>query len=332
MEVHWGKSETLLHIHILGLTMAIYEVYSHPYLVRYRTSICSKATVFLIVVLILTYIPPLLVAYRSQGFWMKRSSYEEQPSVRFRYEVLLTAVNSTSGSYIAWSTFQNFNNLVGDRLRIPSVSAREEDKNQDGKMDQLYFRLELPLLSTEEVYGVQLILTFSYQLYRMSTFVMQSMVFIQHSSPIPGAQLYVNGDLRLQQRQLLRHQGLDTTYNVSVINGSSPFASSYDFTNIISAYQDRNVTTVLNSPSPVWLVGRGPSDPFVVNAVIRYPAEVISYQPGFWEMIKFGWIQYVSVLLIFLWVFERVKVFVFQNQVLTTVHSPPAALYKEHQS
>lgn len=48
----------------------------------------------------------------------------------------------------------------------------------------------------------------------MSTFVMQSMAFIQYASPVPGAKLYINGDLRLQQRQPLRYQGLDTTYNV----------------------------------------------------------------------------------------------------------------------
>ncbi|XP_056381814.1 transmembrane protein 231 [Hyla sarda] len=312
--------------------MAIYEVYSHPLLVRYRTSICSKATLFLLVVLVLTYIPPLLVAYRSQGFWLKQSTYEEQPNVKFRYEALLIALNSNSGGYVAWSTFQAFNSLVGDRLRIPKVSVREEDQNQDGKMDQLNFNLELPILAVENVYGVQLILTFSYQLYRMSTFVMQSMAFIQYTSAVPGAKLYINGDLRLQQRQPLRHQGLETTYNISVINGTSPFASSYDLTNIISAYQERNVTTFLSNPNPIWLVGRGTSDPFVINAVIRYPVETISYQPGFWEMIKYAWIQYVSVLLIFLWVFERVKIFVFQNQVFTTVPASQYSSFKQHQS
>ncbi|KAM4603185.1 transmembrane protein 231 [Discoglossus pictus] len=312
--------------------MALYEVYSHPALLRYRAGICSKATLFLLIVLVLTYIPPLLVAYRSQGFWLKQSTYEEQPNVRFQYQVLLIAMNSTSGSYVAWSTFQGFNSLVGDQLRIPQVSAREEDKNQDGKMDQLNFKLELPLQATENVYGVQLILTFSYQLYRMSTFVMQSMAFIQYSSAIPGAQLYINGDLKLQQRQPLNHQGVDTRYNISVINGSSPFAGSYDITNIISSYQERNVTTVLNAPSPVWLVGRSSSDPFVIDALIRYNVETITYMPGFWEMIKFAWIQYVSVLLIFLWVFERVKIFVFQNQVLTTIPTAPVNPTKNHQS
>ncbi|KAM8946266.1 transmembrane protein 231 [Pelodytes ibericus] len=312
--------------------MAAYEIYSHPALLRYRAKVCSKATVFLLVVLALTYISPLLVAYRSQGFWLKQSTYEEQPNVRFRYEVLLIAINDPNGNFLAWSTFQQFNSLVGDRLRLAQVSAREEDQNQDGKMDQLSFKLELPLQSTENIYGVQLILTFSYQLYRMSTFIMQSMVFIQHSSPIPGAQLYVNGDLRLQQRQPLNHKGLDTRYNVSVINGSSPFASTYELKNIVASYQERNVTTVLNNPSPVWLAGRPASDPFVINADIRYPVESISYMPGFWEMIKFAWIQYVSVLLIFLWVFERIKIFVFQNQILTTVPIHVPSSIKTHQS
>uniref|UniRef100_A0A663MRN7 Transmembrane protein 231 n=1 Tax=Athene cunicularia TaxID=194338 RepID=A0A663MRN7_ATHCN len=32
-----------------------------------------------------------------------------------------------------------------------SQNTREEDKNQDGKMDQLYFKLELPLQPTEHV-------------------------------------------------------------------------------------------------------------------------------------------------------------------------------------
>nr|F7B645.1 RecName: Full=Transmembrane protein 231 [Xenopus tropicalis] len=312
--------------------MALYEVYSHPALLRYRSSICSKATLFILIVLLLTYIPPLLVAFRSYGFWLKTSTYEEQPNVRFQYDVLLIALSSTTGNYLAWSTYPGFNNLVGDKLRLPHISAREEDRNQDGKMDLLNFQLELPLQPTDNIYGVQLILTFSYQLSKMSTFIMQSMALIQYSSPIPGSQLYMNGDLKLQQRQPLNHRGLDTTYNVSVINRSSPFASTYALTNIISSYQERNVTTVLNAPNPLWIVGRAASDPFVIKAVIRYPVESISYVPGFWEMLKYAWIQYVSILLIFLWVFERIKIFVFQNQVLTTVSGPIPSLYKSHQS
>ncbi|OWK15914.1 TMEM231, partial [Cervus elaphus hippelaphus] len=165
--------------------------------------------------------------------------------------------------------------------------AREEDRNQDGKMDVLRFELELPLQPTEQVLGVQLILTFSYQLHRMSTFVMQSMAFLQSSFAVPGSQLYVNGDLRLQQKQPLSCGGLDVRYNVGTLPPAVSFAS-------------------------------------ILYCLSR-----------FWEMIKFAWIQYVSILLIFLWVFERIKRFVFQNQVVTTIPvtaMPQGELYKEHLS
>ncbi|XP_061863513.1 transmembrane protein 231 isoform X4 [Colius striatus] len=291
--------------------------------------------------------------YSQGGFWLKQSAYLEQPAVRFRYEVLFVATTGPGpGSFLAWSTFPAFNRLQEDRLRVPLLSTREEDKNQDGKMDQLHFKLELPLQPTEHVVGVQLILLFSYQLNlcipldrsaawrteRMSTLVMQTMAFLQFFSPVPGSQLYTNGDLKLNQRQLLKHCGLDTRYNVSVVNGTSPFASDYDLTNIIAAYWDRNVTTVFSDPNPIWMTGRATDTPFIINATIRYPVEVILYQPGFWEMIKFAWIQYVSILLIFLWVFGRIKMFVFQNQVLATtpissvLPASPVLSYKQHQS
>uniref|UniRef100_A0A1A8MZ35 Transmembrane protein 231 n=2 Tax=Nothobranchius TaxID=28779 RepID=A0A1A8MZ35_9TELE len=302
--------------------MAFYEVYSHPAVVRYKTSVCTTATLFLVVVLCLTYIPPLLVAYRSQGFWIKRSTYEEQPVVRFQYETLLLAVTSAQGHYVAWSTFPFLNNMLGTNLRIPTISVREEDLNQDGKLDRLNLQLQLPLKPDEQVYSIQLLLTFSYQLFRMSTVVMQSLAYVQHSSPVPGVKLFISGDLRLQQRTPLPHRGLYNIYNVSVIDGTSPFASSYDLSNIIRSYQERNVTTVLSCPMPVWTIGHAAGSPFELNAEIRYPLELISYRPGFWETMKFAWIQYVSVLLIFLWVFKRIQRFVFQNQVVTTVPIP----------
>lgn len=45
------------------------------------------------------------------------------------------------------------------------LQVREEDQNQDGKLDLLIFQLQLPLKPEEQVYSVQLLLTFSYQLF-----------------------------------------------------------------------------------------------------------------------------------------------------------------------
>ncbi|CAL8293118.1 unnamed protein product [Boreogadus saida] len=307
--------------------MAFYEVYSHPALIRYKTSVCTKATLFLVVVLCLTYISPLLVAYRSQGFWIKRSSYEEQPVVRFQYQTIFVASTNTKGDYVAWSTFSSFNNMLGPNLRIPTISVKEQDQNQDGKLDRLILEVQLPLKPEEEVYSVQLLLTFSYRLFRMSTVVMQSLAYIQHSSPVPGAQLFVAGDLRLQQRVPLPHRGLYNVYNVSVIDGSSPFASAYNLVNIIKAYQERNLTTTFSCPSPPTIIMTRCLLMFNPGRMLLNRSSLSTYRPGFWETIKGAWIQYVSVLLVFLWVFTRVQTFVFQNQVLPSLPVPMVKLH-----
>lgn len=145
--------------------MAFYDVYTHPALIRYRTRVCTRATLFVCVVLCLTYISPLLVAYRSQGFWLKRSTYEEQAVIQFQYDMIVIGATDTAGSYIAWSTFPNFNRLMGDQLRIPNVSVQEEDRDQDGKSDLLTLQISIPLKAEEQMFGIQLLLTFSYQLF-----------------------------------------------------------------------------------------------------------------------------------------------------------------------
>lgn len=47
--------------------MALYHLFSHPVERAYRAGLCSKAALFLLLTTALTYIPPLLVAFRSHG-------------------------------------------------------------------------------------------------------------------------------------------------------------------------------------------------------------------------------------------------------------------------
>ena len=45
----------------------MYTFFSHPLQTSYKGAICSKIGVFYAATTILTFIPPLLIAYRSQG-------------------------------------------------------------------------------------------------------------------------------------------------------------------------------------------------------------------------------------------------------------------------
>ncbi|CAG5121819.1 unnamed protein product [Candidula unifasciata] len=301
----------------------MYEIFSHPELRRYKTSIFSKATLLMLAILILTFIPPLLIVYRSYGFWLREATYREQPRVAFKKEFILILDLQNGQNPVVYSTFQHYNQLVQSYLRIPVVKAREEDINGDGKYDSLSLDIDVPMNAADQVVGVKLVLFFYYKLRRFSQFHMESLGYIDYSSSVPGGSLQVFSDLRLRQKQLLGYRGTDTRYNNTLVDPASPYAETYSLASIFKAYSSRNVTTLLQDPMKIWSAGRAGDSPFRVSVLVNYPEEVISYTPGFWYLIKWGWVQYVSVLLIFLYIFNKVKVFVFQHQVVATVVETP---------
>ncbi|ELU17778.1 hypothetical protein CAPTEDRAFT_136151, partial [Capitella teleta] len=102
--------------------------------------------------------------FSSSGFWKKIESFSEQPDVNFKYEMLLILDTSLDGDYVTWSTYQNYNQLQMEKLRVPVVKAKESDVNGDGRNDELDLSIQMPLLDAEKVYGVKLILIYDYLL------------------------------------------------------------------------------------------------------------------------------------------------------------------------
>lgn len=76
-------------------------------------------------------------------------------------------------------------------------------------------------------------------------------------------------------------------------------------------------TIMVADPYLVWESGN--SGNFVLDVELRYPPMTVSYYPGFWQLIKFAWIQYLALLVVFWWVLSYVQAFVFKNQVILTI-------------
>jgi transmembrane protein 231 len=63
----------------------------------------------------------------------------------------------------------------------------------------------------------------------------------------------------------------------------------------------------------------GSSNQVNVNMKIRIPSnQLVAYKPMFLEVMKFAWIQYLSLLLPVLWVIYQFARFVFRNQIFET--------------
>lgn len=293
--------------------MVLYDIYRQPEVKTFKTSVCTKATLFYILCCSITIISPLLIVFRSQGLWIKHGVYREQPNVLFKHELLV--ILETSDGVLAWSTNPSFNLLMEKFVRVPLVKSRENDDNYDGIKDDLELSIITPLQNTEHVHGVTVITTFDYRLHRHCKLVMEGAALVQHNSILPLAALHVIGDLTLQQRWPLPNTGRHYIYNTSVFPLDN-HPENWRINNIVTKYWQRNITTRMENQ---YIVHHGgATNNFEISMHIKYSEQLVTYIPGFWFVIKWAWIQYLAVLVIIIYFISLIKQWVFENQIVST--------------
>lgn len=175
---------------------------------------------------------------------------------------------------------------------------------------------------------------------------MESLGIVQFTSGLPGSRFDYTGDLRLVQKQLLVTRGRDLRYNHSVFIPNDNGEYDFNLNRIIRNYAKRtgtfyqndlvfltdrvlniiillSVSTRLDNSYQMWTSGVLLNEPFRINLNINYPEESVKYKPSFWHVMKWAWIQYFSLLFIFLNLFQRVKCYVFSNHIIPTMKDIP---------
>lgn len=288
---------------------------------RYYGPVGSSAFFFRTLAIIGTIIVPFFVSYSIKPFWLSESTYMEQPSVKFKHQMIVLLEGQTPGSDLVFSTYDQLNQLVGSKYRVAEVQARQDDHNRDGKTDQIQLNVRVPLKSGEAVHNVRFIAFFEYSLSEKVQMVMESAAYFQHSASMPGSSLEVFGNLELRQRSLISQSTVTrVVYNTSVIKMSNGGIDSMDqvlFTTIVPDYLARNETTEYASTYPIWVAGRG-SD-FTLKANIQIPAkQVVSYIPGVMETLRYAILQYIAVYIFVAAFMGAATHFLFENQVFET--------------
>jgi hypothetical protein len=105
--------------------MALHEVYSHPVRQEYRAYLCSKASLFQLISLLITIICPWLIVYACGGMWQRTNTYMEQPEVHFTHEFAMFTHGLDPSEYLFWSTYPILNELAESKIRIATVTATE---------------------------------------------------------------------------------------------------------------------------------------------------------------------------------------------------------------
>jgi transmembrane protein 231 len=306
--------------------MYFYELFSHSDRFAYRTHLISNATFVLIICTALTLLPPFLLTYYTGDFWTTEAIYSEQPRFDNTTKYILIAENNNADdNEFFLSSYSALNINFQNSLISGTTAVSSFDIDGDGLIDQFRVSFDLEFASTTTVIrNINIWLILNYALNGKQSINAETMALISFVPPsqlTPGdnQNLTIYGQLIFEQRQPIESSGSDSTYDTSIIDIDSSSSSPPDLDSILSNYYTRNYYTSYQTQY-TWMVPRTTIDTntLTVNVVVNVGRQSIRYVPGFWQAFKWGWIQYISVLLPFMFVFNRVKLFVFSNHIVQT--------------
>lgn len=170
-------------------------------------------------------------------------------------------------------------------------------------------------MAPKSIRNIKLLVFFDYQLRGRVNFDMISLAFLNVNTPAGASFVYADGELSLSQNGGIRRSDfIKTDYNTSLLNTES--SADLFLPVLLQKYNDRNETTVYQYNKPLVLPA-GTTDTVNLNVKIRVPeAQDVAYVPGFSEVLKFAWVQYLSFLIPIGWLLLLFAKFLYSNQVL----------------
>lgn len=291
-------------------------LFSEPLVRSFRASRLSCAYWFCWLLVFAAVILPFFLAFSSQGFWLRLSQYEEQPTVLYRHEVAVFAYSETQGSLV-FSSMSYLNNLYFDRLAPITIQSMALDSNYDGKPDLYDFNFTLTT-APDKLRSIKVLTFFDYRMRGRVRFDMVTMAFADVDMPSGGAFVYIDGELALRQKQAVGSGSqVRTVYNQTFYDQDA--TSQTYLPTVLSAFNDRNETTEFSLFHKPLVTSASGGNTVKVHMKVRIPAhQVVLYRPGFLELMKFAWIQYICIFIPVAFVIYSFARFVYGNQIIET--------------
>mmetsp|Transcript_5944 Transcript_5944/g.17791 ORF Transcript_5944/g.17791 Transcript_5944/m.17791 type:complete len:320 (-) Transcript_5944:75-1034(-) len=296
--------------------------HTEPFTRSFVAPRCSAAYFLYVLCLALLVMVPLYAGLAFDHVWLRERSYREQPLVNFTHELLVAFAGSTPTEAVGWSTRVDLEPLLPDRMRVPTVRSTPHDRNHDGVTDTWELLLQMPMGSITKGYEhVFLLAAYDFELRGKVSEKIGGLIVIDIRNPTPATGVWLQGDLRLRQTVPLRLSSeLRDVYsrNHLVIQWTSNDALSHKpltVQSLLQPYAAQNETVYLDTVlPPVW--DYSPRDLFQVRVTCDVPPQLVHYVPGTVEVLRFAWVQFLS-LGIPTWALLRcMKAYAYDNQVV----------------
>ena len=269
-------------------------------------------------------LPFFLLLYSDGGLWLKEGIYREQPEVKFLYQYIIT-LETTSTTAAAGQTKEIFvsNQESVAVQRTESYRAANIEFNENDRFDSFTLEAEVPLGEDEQVVGMQAVLFFNYKLQDRVKLETESVAYTTFGSSLPLSGYDSRGTLELRQAKPLGIRDYSSTLyaeETPLVNDSTA-----NIDQILEKYRERTVAVDYMEQYPIKTRANNSEEnsKFHLKMKIDVPEQNVMYIPTLVEVLKDGWVKYLSVFVLCWYLVETIKQFVFSNHLLPcAVFSP----------
>lgn len=314
-----------------------FEVWNVPLRRRFVADRLSCGCCLSLIYWIIILVTPFFLAYTSESFWLKTSTYRESPQADFAYKALLEASALDSNQLPQVLSFATASEIraypISKNVRPMQLRTYKVDGNNDGAPEVVNVEIDLPLKTGENVYGLAGIVLFQVNFDDRAKVLVEGAVHFDYNSAMPGAQFYVDGDFTLVQKRALylNGGGVSEPYKYDTLLSNTTYAphSAFDVAlpTLIDRYRSRNLTMRLENVMTSWkpsvgnlnggaAASAGSPGAFHAHLRIRVPEQTVIYVPTVSEMLKFAWMQYLSLGFLVWYLATYTIDFVFSFQVV----------------
>ncbi|XP_062547074.1 transmembrane protein 231 [Armigeres subalbatus] len=314
--------------------MQLFSLHRKSIYVLYQNHLCSFSTLAIALVVLLSLVLPYcVISFINPGtLWDRYRLVHEQPKVRFSYQYLFLAEmvdgpGEVNHQPITCSSFESYNILTERYQECNAVKATADDTNMDGKIDKLSASVTVSL--ADDSMGLAFYTFYFFldaEVESNCHFSIPALVSL--SKQIPPMQPFKSGTishlghLRASQSASLQcpffMRNIKTHFNHN-------FHPNENFTTVDQFFPESILHKIELSNAAFFEFeqtrtqwSRDGSGVITIRVELMIGGEdsqktALMYNASLWQKVAQFWVQYCSVLVVFLWMADKLKDWLFDG-------------------
>ncbi|XP_058056383.1 transmembrane protein 231 [Anopheles bellator] len=322
--------------------MKLFSFYNKSVFVQYRNQLCSTTTVAVCLLSLAAFVIPASVLFSVQRgkLWDQHHLVYEQPKVKFSYKYLFLAELEGGGdresSIVTCSSFESYNSATEELPSCNGIHVTPFDEDHDQMLDHLKVAINFnPPEETNRLQFYTLYFFLEATVSSQCSFTVPTFVYLDKvPAPWPKFQsgkiehrgsLEVKQSASLQCPFFMRHQ-------------KSHFSDRYypNENTTLDEFQPSIIAEKIESSNPTYFAFDATQhtweldDSGTINIVLFVSIggpdsrkTALLYTTSLWQRMHQFWTGYFPLLLVCLWIADKLKMYLFEKFYLRAVEVLP---------